>query len=379
MPSQSHQNLRWLLPLIMAVCGMACSTNVQKAFRKKKIIEAGLHPSMIKTEDFTISYSFQADKKIVLKYLGCGGYYMEHAGNAILIDPFFSNTSFSSVAVKKIRTEPKDVKFALDSVREDLFNKVNAVFVAHSHYDHLMDVPYVFNHYLDESKPDLKIHGTESMKAIIGTVIDPVHIGTLENNLADLNNVGTWVKVGDGSIRVLPVYSSHAPHYKIIFPIRLYKGKGKPIKGYATDTTKTCASRWKGGKTLSFLIDFMQEQKVQFRIFFQSSASAPPDGFFPKSLLDRHKVDLAILGAASFDYVNHYPDSLIKRICPDKILISHWEDFFRPYDEYPKRFVRLTNFKEFLLRLDKRYPWRNREGDEMFYFPEPGVKVEVEF
>jgi len=365
-----------ILLLIVWMPGItACSKNVHKILKSKKLQERGLDTTLLLTKDTTLQYDSLKGNQITLKYLGCGGFYMGNSQNAILIDPFFSHASLLNIPFK-IGTDSSDVKFGLDDIKSDLRQNTNGIFVAHSHYDHLMDAPYVFNHYLNPSKSDVQIYGTQSMANLLSFVIAPQHIEIVENNLSDQDNTKSWISVGDGSIRVLPILSGHAPHTKFFgLNILFFKGCAKRIPKYTSDTTKMAGWRWKGGKTLSFLVDFLSEDKVAFRIYIHSSASKPPSGFFSKDLLKEHEVDLAILGAASFDNILDYPESIIEHIDPEKIIICHWEDFFKPYQKYPKRFIRATNFKKFIPRLDEKFSWKSESGEQRVFFPEPRVSL----
>ncbi|MEO9806406.1 MAG: hypothetical protein ABJF04_24305 [Reichenbachiella sp.] len=339
------------------------------------MINAEIDSSLLKTTDFDISFSSNPRGQIFLRYLGCGGYYIGNDEDALLIDPFFSHHSFPP---GKVATKTKDVAYALDPIKNDLRNKVVGVFAAHSHYDHLMDVPYVYNQYLD---PDAKIYGSASADSLIGNVIGRANMVNIEPNQADTRQEGKWIPLPNTNIRVLPIATSHAPHFRLLsVPFRFYRGKAKPIKGFSSDTDKTKAGKWRVGKTFAFLIDFMEDKKVLFRIYVQSSAAPSPNGFVHDQVLNEKDIDLAILGAASFNYVKgkDYPEKLIANLKPKRIIIGHWEDFFRAYQDDPKRTVRFTNMKKFILKFNEEFEWK-QNGMEMFYMPEPGLEIGLKY
>jgi hypothetical protein len=366
------------LVFVLVVFIFGCTKNTSRIFEKKAIKKAGIDERLLKSENFEIRYSSDTQNSLDLQYLGSGGYYLGNGTDAILIDPFFSHHSFLSLPLKKIRTRPSDVNYGLKGLESDIYNKVGGIFITHTHYDHFMDVPYTFNHFIDTLRKDFKIYGTGSVQTLIGGIIDSVNFKNMDSDIATLQDPGKWFYTGKGTIRVKPILCSHAPHFKFIVPVYFYKGEPKPMKKYNSDTTKTSTGQWKGGETLAYLVDFMHESEIKFRIFILSSASAPDDGFFPKEVLNEHPIDLAIMGAASFSYVENYPEGIIDFLKPERVIICHWEDFFNPYQDSPKRTVRFTNIKKYLLRMNQKYPWLI-DDKQMFYMPEPGVNIKVEY
>jgi hypothetical protein len=78
----------------------------------------------------------------------------------------------------------------------------------------------------------------------------------------------------------------------------------------------------RNGQTYAYEIDLMNGSEVAHRIYYNDAAAAEqpgvPDGPF----------DLAIICMASYDFVRGYPESLLARLRPHHVLISHYEDFF---------------------------------------------------
>lgn len=338
-----------------------CAKSVNKVLEHRKVAEIiPVDKKIIYQEDFAIGMTTEPESQLDITYLGCGGLFLTHQGEAILFDPFFSNKGFLSLPFKKIKISSSDIDFGLTKIEN--LAATRAVFNSHSHYDHLFDTPFIFKNKLSDQ---VDFHGSASANIMISPVInhkDRLKVITPSN----------WIKVSD-YIRVMPILSAHAPHVKIGFPIKLYRGEGKVINKYDEPTSKTKAGKWKEGQTYSFLIDLRKDNETTFRIFLQSSASDSPIGFPNEAILAEKAIDLAILGAASFAYTKKkdYPWALLKKLQPKELIICHWEDFFRPYQEYPKKFVRLTNFKKFLPNLYQQYPG--------FYLPEPGVKINVTY
>lgn len=369
---------RILILIMISIIGFGCSRNTNRIFKRKSTLNAGIDSSLLRRHDFSIDFAASGSDQLRITYLGSGGYYIGSGKGAILIDPFFSHHSFLSLPFRKIATRPLDVEFGLSPVLSNLKVRTAGVFVSHSHFDHLMDVPYVFNHFLDATRQSLKIYGSESMVKTISTVVGPGHLRNIEPLIADANSPGQWIYLDGTNLRVLPIKSHHAPHFKRLISLSFYKGKGESIKGYDSDTDKTRPGNWKLGQPLAYLVDVMEGSAVKFRVYIQSSSANFSDGQIPSEVLNQAPTDLAILGAASFSNVDDYPQGLIKTLQPDKIIIGHWEDFFNPYQDSPERTVRFTNIRKFLLKLNQFYPWKV-EGEERFFMPEPGVSMEINY
>jgi hypothetical protein len=364
-----------LIGLFFFLMVVSCSRSSTKFFSKKEIETVQIDTSLIQYQDFTIycHKEHQADS-ITLKYLGSGGYYFSNGHAAFIIDPFFSPYKVFSLALRKIATQSENVEQGLADIKEEIYNQVESIFITHSHYDHLLDAPYVFNHYLDTI--NCKIYGSSSMKTIVSSVVDPTHLVNIESMAGSVESKGEWIYLNSGSIRVMPIETHHAPHYRKLASIYLYRGEAEPIKQYKSDSSGTYVTKWKVGSTFAYLIDFMKEGKPDFRIYLLSSASSPPDGFIHEETLKEHPINLAILGAASFANVENYPQGIIKHIQPEKLIIAHWEDLFKPYLHNPPRLIRATNFKKLIPDINEVYPWRSN-NEQQFFMPVPGVFVNV--
>jgi hypothetical protein len=362
--------------LLILFLGFACSKNSSKFFTKKEIMAISIDSTLIKNDNFTINFHNAASDSIIIKYLGSGGYYFQKDSAALIIDPFFSPYRMFPLALKKISTQTENVELGLYDIKEDIFKDVNAIFITHSHYDHLLDAPYVFNHYLDSGKS--KIYGSASTVAIVSSVVDAIYLENIEDKMSSVNVPGEWIYINNGSIRVMPIKTKHAPHYKKLVSISLYGGTAEPIKKYESDSTETHVTNWKSNITFAYLIDFMNNGKPDFRVYLLSSASSPPDGFVHEEILREHPVNLAILGAASFANVENYPQGILNHITPQKLIIAHWEDLFKPYQHDPPRLIRATNFKKLIPEINEAFPWKIN-NEQQFFMPAPGVFVSLKY
>ena len=369
-----------LLSFILSVLIGACSKNPSKIISSTPVSETGIDPSIIASEPIRLNYAdADSSQKLKFKYLGSGGYFLSNGEASFLIDPFFSPYRMIPLNFKKIATKPDNVELGLKDVSSELRETCEAIFVTHSHYDHLLDVPYVYNRYLDSSRA--KVYGSESTKTILSNVIDPKRLVPVSDKVTTQDDMGEWIYLADSSIRVMPLKTEHAPHHKGIFTILLYNGEAQTTEKYESYNSELASMRvnkWKKGDVYAYLIDFLNEDRINFRTYLLSSASSPPDGFVAPEVLRQHKVNLALLGAASFANVENYPEGIINHVQPERILMLHWEDLFKPYMDESPRFIRANNFKELLPRLNEVYPWKV-DGDQKIYFPYPGVEIEIHY
>ncbi len=324
--------------LLLLLLNLSCSTSPG---RLKKLEKHGI-PYQSRGTPVTISIG--AEKKISVQYLGCGGLYILKDGNGIMIDPFFSNQKLmrlvSSVLGKdhgrrKLFSDPKMITTGLNSMANssgDLGN-VKAILTAHSHYDHMMDVPAIFERLSNQPIVFANQSGFNTCR----NVIDVNKMVVLENHMTtqDFSRPPIELEISKGKIHIYPILAEHNPHFK---NIKFFSGSRMEPVSYFTDPYgKTSGNDWLEGKTFSFLIDYIDVNgSVEFRIFVQSSSCNPPAGVPPPQLLKSKSVDIAFLGVASYHFSPDYPCSLLKTINPKEVAWIHWEDFYRRYTKKPK-------------------------------------------
>jgi hypothetical protein len=296
------------------------------------------------SHDTSIDIGGSEEKKLTVQYTGCGGLYLQKDSSAILIDPFFSNQKVMRIGSsvfggnqsgkKKISADPKMVDFGMQTLSKRVGNlqKIVAILSAHSHYDHLMDVPAIFNKL--EKKPAIYLN--RSGYNTCHNVIDTSKMEILENHMTtrEVNRPPIQLQNRDGEIHIYPILSEHNPHIR---NIKFFSGsKTEPVADFTDAYGKTRANDWLEGNVFSFLIDFLdQAGHIEFRIFVQSSSGNPPAGIPPSDILQDRPVDIAFLGVVSYRFSPGYPCSVVKALNPKEIVWIHWEDFFRKYTKKP--------------------------------------------
>jgi len=282
-----------------------------------------------------------------LTYLGSGGFLLERDDDAILTAPFFTNPGIGRVVFGlPLRPDVKRIRAGVDAYLQGV-EAVDAILAGHSHYDHLLDIPYI----LEEQVREGTIYGNQTMLHLLAPAVPPDRMEAVNDRACQ------WIPIGDHG-QVMPLESGHAAHF---LGIKLFKGK-------LTEDRKRLprsAYGWKEGQSYAFLIDLGRD----FRVHYQDAASRPPQGFPPDTASGR-RVDVAIVTVASFSQTKRYPDEIIKKLNPRHVVLGHWEDFFRDPTKPPK-VVRGTKLKNFVKRLEAVL-----SDDASWTLPKPGVILE---
>lgn len=323
--------------------------------------------------------------KLSVQYTGCGGLYILKGNDGIMIDPFFSNQKIMRITSSllgggnlgkcKLASDSSMIAYGIGKIENttgNLESQVRAIFSAHSHYDHLMDVPAIVKRL--RNRP--VVYTNQSGYNTCYNVIDRSKMEVLENHMTtqEISRPPIELITEDGKIHVYPIHAEHNPHIKYV---KFFSGGNtNPVSHFTSVYEKTRGNDWLEGNTFSFLIDYLDKtDKIEFRIFVQSSSCSPMAGIPPKNLLDHKLVDLAFLGVASYQFSPEYPCTLLSALNSNprahpKIIWIHWEDFFRKYTKKPKT-VRGTDVVKFF-DLPCVKPYKAEA-----FLPWPGVLFEV--
>lgn len=331
---------KYLITLVVLLFA-ACSAHKGKLLQKAGYVAPGnKEVSIITSPKNTLSIS----------YFQCGGICIKSGNDVVLVDPFASNPSI----VSKVKTDTAAVGLIMKGInRAD----IKAILVSHSHYDHLMDVPYIMNTYCPPTTKLFVNHtGVQIAKRL---QVDSTKIIDVEHTLGFTNVSST--------IRVLPIISSHPPH---IGNRKLYDGEYRP------NTKPAQKSFWRCGKPYAYLIDIMDGTEVSFRLMVQTSASNEASANLPDSLLKAKGVDILIMPVALYSKTPGYPASVLNIIKPKYTIIGHWENFFRPYKKLtakPYQVAGGTDVMAFAKTMEQLV------GKDKFHIPMPGSSITIEY
>lgn len=269
-----------------------------------------------------------ADGDVLVRYLGVAGLYIEWRGVALLTGPYFSRVSVTSAGFGKIAQDRAAIERGVNGLALD---RVHAVLVGHAHYDHLADVPVVLLDHARAASVLVNRSGANMLSAF--PALGPSVVALEPHD-------GRWLRLTDRGgtplpVRVLPIRSNHADHFagyhyapgEVEAPWTTWQGKRHPDM--------------REGLPFTFLIDLLDDDgRSAFRIHYQDAASDAPLGFPPEEAIAERAVDLAVTCMPSSWRVRDYPRGILERTRARHVLVTHYEDFFRPLDR-PLRFVAL--------------------------------------
>lgn len=289
-----------------------------------------------------------------IQYFGVGCFLLSWRGVAVLTDPFWSYLPRRQVALGRIAPDPAQVDPHLPALGD-----VVAVLVGHSHYDHMLDLPYVAPHLAAGAQ----IFGSRTLAHTLAPLSVPVV--PVNAHLATEARPGTWLAAGP-SVRILPIASGHPNNWAFV-----HVWGDALTEDRATPPTR--ASHYQEGRTLAFLIDLLRpDGRVAHRVYVQTSSRGLPDGAFPDSIRAERPVDVALLAMDCANLEADGGDTIIDVLAAPAVIFCHWEDFFRSQDRPPREIVKVD-----LPRLkahfdaDPRAVYRFPGWGSTFSFPDP--------
>ena len=226
---------------------------------------------------------------IRVTYLGVNGYALEADGRFLLIDPYFTRASFPNIAFNQPLTRNETrIRDGLSQVR----GPVDAILVTHSHFDHLLDVPFV----MKEKRAPLI--GDEMAVRLANAAGAPP--GSRPAKANTTRHLPPW------TIHVLP-----AAHDRLFgkVPYSGNPGGGKPEK----------AHDWVLGEPFAFLVE------ANGKSVYVESGGVPDQ----LPALRGKKVDLAIISVALPDSRKRYAD-VVRKLEPRFVQPSHQDNMFQP-------------------------------------------------
>lgn len=88
-------------------------------------------------------------------------------------------------------------------------------------------------------------------------------------------------------------------------------------------------------------------------IFVQSAAINPPEQPLPRELLAQKNVDLAVITSGNFDNVQNYPGAWLDQLNPQRVMVAHYEPFWKPIDTNSIELMPTLDMDKFLERINE--------------------------
>ena len=331
-------------------------------------------------------------ERMDVTFLGVSGYLIRWGSHSLLTGPLFTRISLRGVIGNTdavVDTGFIDAKLGAGELH-DAMSEVDGILIGHSHYDHLMDVPYIAHTYARQAT----IYGTPTMGHILAgdsslgpacsssgvppnsskgpdgcrvVVIDSADVGSGSRN-------GTWMYVrraGESAtaparFRVMALRSAHARNF-------LWYTLAPGMLHADLEALPRRVQGWKLGESYAYLIDLIRpDSSVAFRLYYMDAVGAPPSGFPPPLVHDGGTVvTVALMCAGNFEQVEDYPGDILSRVHPKSVLLGHWENFFSPQSDAPKA-IPAMRARELADRMDEAMPdsrgWITPEPFSTFHF-----------
>lgn len=241
------------------------------------------------------------ENSLTLIWLGTSTVYVSDGETALLTDGFFTRPSLARTAFSELAPDEERIREALDRAGID---RLDAVAVLHSHYDHSLDAPAVARQF------DALLLGSKSTANVArGQGLPEALIREVED--------GDRFRIGDFALRF--IRSRHVPMPPMVARLT---GNDQAITQPLVPPAPFTA--FKEGVSWSLHLSHPRG-----RLLIQGSAG------YREGALDGLKSDVALvstasLGKQSADYQAAYSRHLVAATHPRWVIPIHWDDFFQP-------------------------------------------------
>lgn len=239
------------------------------------------------------------DAELSVTWLGVSTLVIDDGTSAMMTDGFFSRPSMVDVGIRRLAPSDSRIDWCLTKAK---VNRLAAIIPVHTHYDHALDTAVV------AERTGATIVGGESAANIARGQ------GFPESRIVVAS---TGDQFDFGPFQVTLIESHHCPPDR--FPGAITKPLAPPAK----------ASDYRCGEAWSILIHHEPSDR---RMLVQGSA-----GFDPEALAHRRAdvvyLGVGQLGAQSEDYITEYWSQTVGAVQARRVVLIHWDDFFRPLTE----------------------------------------------
>ena len=260
---------------------------------------------------------------VKVTFFGVSTLLLDDGETQILIDGFFSRPSILKVLTSRISTDTSIVNKVISQYGID---KLKAVFVTHSHYEHALDAAYI------AKKTNSDLLGSSSTFNIgLG--------GGLNENQVSIFDLEKEYQYGHFSVKVILSKHSPAASYNDDLGEEISTPIAQPAK----------ASDYVEGGSFDFFIHHKEHT-----IYIKPSANYITDK------LKETKSDVLFLGVGGLSnqdsvFMNQYYRQTVEMLMPKIIIPLHWDNFFQPFSDNLRMNPRLMDksYKGFDFLINK--------------------------
>jgi L-ascorbate metabolism protein UlaG (beta-lactamase superfamily) len=256
-----------------------------------------------------------AGPEVHVRWLGTAGFELRCGEHVLLIDPYVTRSSLTRCIAAPLVSDESRV--------QTIVPRADAIVVGHTHFDHALDVPAIARH------TGALVYGSRSAAALcLSAGVTPSKIVDVEEALS-AGGARSGSRAGNPA-GTSPGYESEVGPFRLRFLAsahsRLVLGK-VPLPGDIDDcdALPMRLHHYKCGAV------FGVEIRVAGRTLFHlGSAEIVEESLAP---IAGREVDLLLCCVAGWTKSERFPERAMKALSPRSILLSHWDDFFRPFDE----------------------------------------------
>jgi L-ascorbate metabolism protein UlaG (beta-lactamase superfamily) len=257
-----------------------------------------------------------ANDRVRVRWLGTAGFAVEHDGHTVLVDPYLTRASLARCVATRVTPDEAVIARHVD--------RADAIIAGHTHFDHVLDVPAIAR------RTGARVFGSRSAATLClasGVAADRVEV--VERDAG----AGSPIERDVGPFHLRFVPSAHSA---------FMLGR-VPLKGEIADCTDV-PLRVTGYKCGAV---FGVEIRVAGRTLYHLGSAELVD-----ANVDVKHIDLLLLCTAGWTASRDLPERIARRLAPGAVLLSHWDDFFRPLDA-PVRALPAIQLPRLVERLTK--------------------------
>lgn len=320
-------------------------------------LAAGCLPNGLETHDTP-----PGANGVSIRFLGVGGFLIRKGSDVVMTGPLYTSPTVPALLAGLLEGDANGPQtfYAQHHIDADAAD-IRAILIGHAHYDHLMDVPF----FMDRARQATVYGSTSTRNVLAGYGAQyAARVEALNEPRRDRvdsrnchgpipgTDCGTWsgapgewvfVPAAQGRVRVRAFCSAH-PN-QVVNAIHFWPGC----------VTQPLTSRpahpdvMREGEVLTFLVDFLENGAVAFRVYYQDAPTHGPVGWVPPEVLGGREVDVALLNAGNFDAVQD-PERIVGNLHARNVLIHHWENFFDPTHDDLTPITDVNQFRRVLIR-----------------------------
>jgi L-ascorbate metabolism protein UlaG (beta-lactamase superfamily) len=230
-----------------------------------------------------------------VRWLGTAGFAIEHDGAVLLVDPYLTRASLPRCVAGPL------VPDALAIARHA--PKADAIVAGHTHFDHVLDVPSI------ALSTGAMVFGSRSLATLCRAS------GVPESRVRDVEggpgSQPIVAEVGPFRLRFVPSAHSRFLLGRVPFPGDIADCDDVPLR----------TERYRCGAV--FAVEIGVAGRTIVHVGSAELLSSPFEAKEP---------DLVLLCTAGWTSSPDLPERLARALSPRAVLLSHWDDFFRPLE-----------------------------------------------